>query len=73
MSIDVLPEPLAEPKNRRRRVPKLANRLGIVGGFMVTSLVFMAVAAPWLAPYDPAERVWSPVPGTQRRALARYQ
>ena len=60
MSIDALPEPLAEPKQRRRRVPKLANRLGIVGGVMVASLIFMAVAAPWLSPYDPAERVGRP-------------
>ncbi|MGI9610791.1 MAG: ABC transporter permease [Acidimicrobiia bacterium] len=49
-----------ERKRRKRRSPKLANRLGVLGGVMVTSLLFMAVFAPWLAPYDPAERVGLP-------------
>ncbi|NNC40516.1 MAG: ABC transporter permease [Acidimicrobiia bacterium] len=49
-----------EPRKRRRRSPKLANRLGIVGGVMVASLLFMAIFAPLLAPYDPAERVGLP-------------
>ena len=53
-------EPAIEPRARKRRSPKLANRLGIIGGIMVSALVFMAVAAPWLAPYDPAERVGLP-------------
>lgn len=62
MSVDVGPaaEALPEPKQRKRKAPKLANRLGVLGGVMVASLVFMAVAAPWLAPYDPAERVGLP-------------
>lgn len=53
-------EPLVAPKAKKKRSPKLANRLGIVGGVMVATLLFMAVAAPWLAPYDPAERVGRP-------------
>lgn len=58
MSVDATIRP---GRNRvRRRNPKLANRLGIVGGVMVASLLFMAIAAPWLAPYDPAERVGRP-------------
>lgn len=44
----------------RRPTPKVAKRLGFVGGFMVTCLVVMAVGAPWLAPYDPTERVGTP-------------
>ena len=53
-------EAATEPRARKRRSPKLANRLGIIGAVMVSALVFMAVAAPWLAPYDPTERVGRP-------------
>ncbi len=62
MSVDVRPAATApsEPKERKRKAPRLANRLGILGGAMVASLLFMAIAAPWLAPYDPAERVGLP-------------
>ncbi len=60
MSVDAVPEATPERNGRKRRSPKLANRLGIIGGVMVTSLIFMAVAAPWLAPYDPTERVGRP-------------
>ena len=38
----------------------LADRLGWVGAAIVTTLVVMAIAAPWLAPYDPTERVGTP-------------
>lgn len=42
------------------RSPKLAKRLGGLGLAMVVSLIVMAAAAPWLAPYDPTERVATP-------------
>ncbi|NNF63822.1 MAG: ABC transporter permease [Acidimicrobiia bacterium] len=49
------------PKKRGRgKSAKLADRLGWTGGVMVAALVFMAVAAPWIAPYDPTERVGRP-------------
>ena len=62
MTVDVRPPAAAppDPKVRKRKAPKLANRLGILGGAIVASLLFMAIAAPWLAPYDPAERVGLP-------------
>ncbi len=44
----------------RRPTPKVAKRLGIVGGVMISALVLMAVFAPLLAPYDPTERVGAP-------------
>lgn len=49
----------ATPKKARRK-RSLADRLGWVGGAIVAALVFMAVAAPWIAPYDPTERVGRP-------------
>lgn len=49
-----------KPKALKKRSPKLANRLGIVGGVMVAVLLLMAIFAPLLAPYDPAERVGTP-------------
>jgi len=62
MTVDVRPPAAAppDPGVRKRKAPKLANRLGILGGVIVASLLFMAIAAPWLAPYDPAERVGLP-------------
>lgn len=44
----------------RRKRHTLADRLGWVGGFVVVSLLLIAIFAPWLAPYDPAERVARP-------------
>lgn len=55
-----LPGDVRPGGRRKRRLPTLANRLGILGGVMVASLVFMAIFAPWLAPYDPTERVGLP-------------
>lgn len=49
----------ATPKKVRRK-RSLADRLGWVGGAIVAVLLFMAVAAPWIAPYDPTERVGRP-------------
>ena len=43
----------------RRRVT-LADKLGLVGVVIVVSMLFVAVFAPMLAPYDPAERVGIP-------------
>jgi len=31
--------------------------MGIVGGLMLLSVVFIAIFAPWLAPYDPDEKI----------------
>lgn len=44
----------------RLRSTSLADRLGLVGLVIVVSLLFVAVFAPALAPYDPAERVGVP-------------
>ncbi len=43
-----------------RRVAWLPRLLGWLGGLMVGSLLLVAVFAPWLAPYDPKERVARP-------------
>lgn len=37
-----------------------SQRLALVGAVLLGSLLICAVAAPWLAPYDPAERVTRP-------------
>ncbi len=52
----------AERRARRalRRKVRLPARFGLVGGTIVALLVGTAVFAPWLAPYDPAERVARP-------------
>ena len=42
------------------RGSRLPNLLGLAGGVMVGTLVVVAVFAPWLAPYDPKERVARP-------------
>ena len=42
---------------RRSRLPTI---LGLAGVAIVGALVFTAVFAPWLAPYDPTERVSRP-------------
>ncbi len=49
-------------KSRKSRVKRsgLSGRLGWVGGLMVGFLVFTAAFAPWIAPYDPSERVGTP-------------
>ena len=45
---------------RLPKTPRLAKTLGIVGGVMIAGLAIMAIFAPWLAPYDPTERVGRP-------------
>ena len=42
---------------RRYRLPRI---FGLAGAVIVGALLFTAVLAPWLAPYDPAERVATP-------------
>jgi peptide/nickel transport system permease protein len=49
-----------QKKKLRKRSPKLAKRLGWLGGMMVALLLIMAVFAPLIAPYDPTERVGTP-------------
>ena len=44
----------------RKRFRGVADRLGIAGAVIVFLMVFMAIFAPWLAPYDPTERVARP-------------
>ncbi len=44
---------------KRRRV-QLPQRLGQLGGVIVASMILVAILAPWLSPYDPAERVGRP-------------
>lgn len=51
---------LLNRKSTKKRNPKIANRLGMLGGGMVLFLVVMAIGAPWFAPYDPTERVGLP-------------
>ncbi len=45
--------------DQRNRIWKTLRRkpMGMVGIAMLSVVVFMAVFAPWLAPYDPNERV----------------
>ncbi len=45
---------------RRRRRGRTSDVLGICGVVTVGLLLIMAVFAPWLAPYDPSERVGRP-------------
>lgn len=45
---------------RKTKRSSLADRLGWIGGAIVVSLIVMAVFAPWIAPYDPTERVGTP-------------
>lgn len=41
----------------RRRVRRLAShRLAVLGGILFTLVVFVAIAAPWIAPHDYAEQ-----------------
>jgi peptide/nickel transport system permease protein len=47
----------AEKKSKRS---SLADRLGWVGGGIVITLIVLAIGAPWIAPYDPTERVGTP-------------
>ncbi len=42
---------------RRSRLPRI---LGVAGAVIVGALLFTAILAPWLAPYDPSERVATP-------------
>lgn len=42
---------------RRRNFRKLIrNKQFLAGGFVIAVLVILAIAAPWIAPYDPFER-----------------
>ena len=50
---------MVETTKRRRRV-LLPQRLGQLGGVIVGSMILVAILAPWLSPYDPAERVGRP-------------
>lgn len=52
--------PKAESAKRRARRSTISSRLGWVGAVVVGFLLFTAVFAPWLAPYDPTERVGRP-------------
>lgn len=51
---------LARNRVDKPKRSKVASRLGIAGAIIVAALIIMAVFAPWLAPYDPAERVGTP-------------
>ena len=44
----------------RLKVPRRQRTLGIAGLVLVGLLILVAVFAPWIAPYDPAERVGRP-------------
>jgi peptide/nickel transport system permease protein len=44
----------------RSKRSSLADRLGWIGGVIVVALIVMAIGAPWIAPYDPTERVGTP-------------
>ena len=45
---------------KKSKSSTLADRLGWVGAGIVVTLIVMAVGAPWIAPYDPTERVGVP-------------
>ncbi len=47
-------------RSKRRRFRGIADKLGILGIFIVSAMILMAVFAPWIAPYDPTERVGRP-------------
>lgn len=50
-----------QPRPRARaRFRGIADKLGIIGAVILAGMIFMAVFAPWLAPYDPTERVGAP-------------
>lgn len=49
-----------ETVTRRRKRRSLADRLGQLGAVIVVGMILVAVFAPVLAPYDPAERVGRP-------------
>lgn len=59
MTADVGPAEITAAKRPRRRTA-LADRLGVAGGIMVLLLSATAIFAPWIAPYDPTERVGQP-------------
>lgn len=54
MSVD------AATTGARRFGRTVADRLGIAGAVMVGILMILAAFAPWIAPYDPTERVGTP-------------
>jgi peptide/nickel transport system permease protein len=45
---------------KKKRRTSLPDRLGQLGALIVGSMIMVAVFAPWLSPYDPAERVGRP-------------
>lgn len=45
---------------KKRKRSSLADRLGWIGAGIVVALIVMAIGAPWIAPYDPTERVGLP-------------
>lgn len=45
----------------RRRLPWNSSKIaGMTGGFIIVSLIFIAIFAPQISPYDPTERVGRP-------------
>ncbi|MCJ0907444.1 dipeptide/oligopeptide/nickel ABC transporter permease/ATP-binding protein [Rhodococcus sp. ARC_M6] len=45
---------------RTSGVSRRSLRMAVAGGSILTVLLLCAIAAPWVAPYDPAERVTTP-------------
>lgn len=54
--IDELPDMSMRGPSTLRRI--LGSSKAMIGLFMISCFVFVALAAPWLAPYDPADNQW---------------
>ena len=51
------PEIITAPKEEGIWRKFLRNKMGVVGMFMLVSILFVAAFAPWIAPYDPYQTV----------------
>src|SRR3954468_16121648 len=59
LALDALPRETSPARRALRRLAK--RRAAIVGLCVVVTFILMAIAAPWLAPYDPLATSWSAI------------